>query len=1152
MELEKISWTPLHAHSWLSLQDAISNPDLMAKKCKELGYTAAAITDHGSIAGHPSFSKACKKEGIKPILGCEFYVSWNAASLKDSSNKSLAHAVILAKNLAGWYEMIQCVSESNLPDNFYYKPRIDLGIMQRFLGNGNHVCIIGHPGTMLSNCLFSSNNAYNAKTVEEAETFLLPEWESKALSIIQAHENIFGDNLYIEIQLIDQEFLPASQIVAKCLRHMVAEYGYKPVATADSHYINREDAELQRILLCSSLGRTMGGVERDLQEGKEVPMKTFFISNNYHIPSLEEMQAIHTEKELANAVKIGDMCEDYDILGPPQLPHFQCPGGKTELEYLTELCRIGWKELLVKDGKVSKPEMQQVYVDRVKEELSVIEDANLSGYFLIVQDIIRFCKSKGWLPGPGRGSASGSLVSYLSGITSIDPIPCNLLFSRFFDNSRKNDVPDIDLDVPSQARDEIVEYIRRKYDVDKVCQMVTFGSLMGRSSMKEVIRICGDISFAEMNEITEFIPDEAAIADELEASGETSVIRWTLANRAKKLEKWCKLEEDGSLSGDLADLFKKAIALEGTPKSQGKHAAGVIISSVSLADVCPMVRDSSGNPIAGWEMNALADCGHVKFDVLGLSHLDKVMEVSEDGGFDISDMSKFNDAKTWELFASGDTKGIFQLERQSRWTKKLKPENIDHLAALVAIIRPGVAEAMLDGKSMTEHYIDRKNGLEEPTYMHDSLKPVLQDTYGIIVYQESAMRLARELAGFSLKEANLLRKAMGKKLTSLMANVKSDFIEGCKTQKIVSDDIAEKIFDWIQKAQRYSFCAGHAYAYAVNAYQSAYCKAHNLLKFYEVYMNYADSKIDRLEEINDLINDARAHNIETIGPSLLHFHKNFTKTENNTIYFGVAHIKDVGEKDVEKLFEIIEKSDKELAILSWMDILLLFGCKGVNKKAFHALASTGAISGPNNKVSRTRMSYEYDIWKKLTIREIKFISEFGDLSKDIRYNIEYVINNLGKITAKRAKVLVSCLDLLDKPTYDLNDNPRYLASMEKKYMGISIKYSATDDSDMSGADTTCYDIISGNVRDKSTVGLAVELSTIREHKIKKEGANKNKLMAFLSVQDNSGKLKSVTVFPGEYLLYKDLFFDNNTLLINGKVESRNGEKSLIVEKVFQI
>ena len=392
-----IKWVPLHNHSQNSLLDGFSKPKDMVKRCKELGYEACALTDHGTISGCVAFYKECKEAGIKPILGCEFYFTENAKE-KGVENKSMCHVVILSKNLRGWYELIQCVSESNKEENFYHKPRIDYEIMKKYLGNGNHVCITGHPGTAISESLFVSNSVFDAETPEHAQSFLREDWKESVKSVIEKHKQIFGQDLFLEIQLIDKDRLFAAQIIANCLREIGSELGIQLVATGDSHYVRKSDAIYQRILLCSALNKTLPDIERAISNREKVPLKCFFVSDNYHIPTPEEIESLHTEEEINNAQRIADLCEDYDILNKPSLPKFSCPNNISEIEYLKELCRIGWKNKLTPEQR-----KDSVYIDRIKEELAVIEEANLSGYFLIVQDIVNWVRQQGWLPGTGRG-----------------------------------------------------------------------------------------------------------------------------------------------------------------------------------------------------------------------------------------------------------------------------------------------------------------------------------------------------------------------------------------------------------------------------------------------------------------------------------------------------------------------------------------------------------------------------------------------------------------------------------------------------------------------------------------------------------------------------------------------------------------------------
>ena len=395
------------------------------------------------------------------------------------------------------------------------------------------------------------------------------------------------------------------------------------------YYSQREDAILQRILLCSGMKTTLSKVEKKL-EGAD---RRFFDSDEFYLPSPDDFESMGIdENEIKKVNQVVDLCEEYDILRKPMLPKFVCPDGMEENDYLTELCREGWKRLLIPQGKVKTDETKQAYVDRIKKELDVIFGADLSGYFLIVQDIIRHIESEGWLAGPGRGSAAGCLISYLIGITNVDPIEYNLIFERFYNEGRNTEeyisLPDIDIDVPAEHREEVIDYIKRKYGDANVSQMITFGRLQGRAALKEVLRMHDAVSFAEMNEITKGIPNEADISDQLESMEERSIIKWALLNEGDNLRKWCKINE-GALEGSLAPLFEQAIRIEGTNKSMGKHAAGVIISKDRLNSICPMTQDKSGNMIAAFEMGDLESQGHVKFDILGIDLLSKIMEIKE-------------------------------------------------------------------------------------------------------------------------------------------------------------------------------------------------------------------------------------------------------------------------------------------------------------------------------------------------------------------------------------------------------------------------------------------------------------------------------------------------------------------------------------------
>lgn len=606
-----------------SLLDGLSKPKDIANRCIDIGVKACAITDHGNIAGAIKFYSTMKDAGIKPILGCELYICDQDPTIKDNTNKKLSHFIVLAKNLQGWKNLIRLVSESNRPDFFYFKPRLNLERLKTYC-DGNLIGICGHLGSYLADKILDDNNE------------LVSDYMTIGIKVVNDLKKIFGpNNLFLEAQLIDQDNLVCQKELTQAMRDIAKSTGVKVIATPDAHYAKKEDAVDQRILLCNNLKTTLPDISRKISNNEDVPMGCFFISDNYHIPSYDELIAIHTQEELDNTNLVADMIEVFDILSKPRLPPFKCPDGYDPDTYLRQLCREGWR---TKIAKIIPEADQQAYVDRIKYELEVLQNAGLSSYFLIVQDVVNYVSKKGWLPGPGRGSAAGCLVSYLIGITSIDPIKYNLVFERFYNAGRNSadriSMPDIDVDVPINKREEVITYIKQRYGVEQVSQMVTFNTMKGRGALKDVLRAYGNISFDEMNKITKYIPDEAKIADELqemkEETGEASIIRWALENRPEDLKEWCYIDENGLLQGPLAKRFEQAIRLEGTKTNQSKHAAGIAVSSQPLDQCCPMIYDSKNDkPIAGMEMQDLENIGIIKFDILGVAMLDKVMYIQD-------------------------------------------------------------------------------------------------------------------------------------------------------------------------------------------------------------------------------------------------------------------------------------------------------------------------------------------------------------------------------------------------------------------------------------------------------------------------------------------------------------------------------------------
>lgn len=605
-------YIPLHVHSTYSLLDGMSSCTDITERITELELDGCAITDHGSISSAVQFQKSMKKANLKHILGNEFYVCGREAKDKCTENRNLEHLPLLAKNQDGWQNLLKLTSEANHPEHYYYKPRLSLEEIAKY--SNNIIAFSGHPGSHVGNQIYSFS-----------EGKLDPNWRAKATRKARELKDIFGDNFYLEVQLMDCEQNKPQKIIGECVREISKITNIPTIATPDAHYARKEDAILQRILLCINM-------KIKFSEGIKSAMSQFFKSAQYHIPSFEDMKRWHTPEELENTLRIFYDIEPVNLLSQPIPPFFPCPKGMDDNEYLRQLCWSGWKDK-IRDSGVD----EKLYAERVKSELKVFRDANLASYFLINKDITDYVRNSGWLMGPGRGSSSGCLVSYLLGITGIDSVKYGLLFERFYNAGRntkeKVSYPDIDLDIPKDNREDVISYINNKYGDDNVGQMVTYHTLKGKNALKNVLRALGGIPFDEQNRITDGLIDHSKVTDELEKMkqerGYSSLIVWCLENRAAKFSEWVSLDENGELSGPLADHFKKAIKLEGVKTVQSRHASGVAIAPRTLDTICPMIYDKSTNSrVVGFEMSDCEDIGLLKFDILGLALLSKLQGIS--------------------------------------------------------------------------------------------------------------------------------------------------------------------------------------------------------------------------------------------------------------------------------------------------------------------------------------------------------------------------------------------------------------------------------------------------------------------------------------------------------------------------------------------
>jgi DNA polymerase III subunit alpha len=663
-------YAPLHAHSYWSTLDGLTSPQALARRAVRIGAPAVALTDHGSVAGVPSALRAaadacgvcghpksahadngkgrCLIRGevcggytpanLKLLAGCEFYVCAQDSVLRTPENRPLSHLVCVAKNLAGWRSMLRAVSLSNSPEHSYYKPRLNLERLAEFAG-GNWLVVTGHPGSTLADFLFvDRKSAYRAKSVDEARGFLKDGVKDAVVREVGRYHELFGrENVKLEVQLMDADNLPAVRGMANLYRWAAAQTGGECVATPDAHYAERADAPDQRVLLCGAFKTTLARVQQDLDRGEDVTLGGFFKSNNYHLPSPDEMLlAGHLPGELDASLRAYEMCEPFDLRQPPRMPAYETPGGASYATHMRDLCEAG---LRAKLGGLSAAELAP-YRAQLDREFAVFDTANLHQYFLVVQDICRHSREALGCPRtPGRGSAAGTLTGFLLDIHHTDPIRAKLSFERFYNAGRNSPgkvaMPDIDMDFPVARRGAVIEYIRAKYGVEKVAQIATFSTLQGRQALTQVLAAHSWGGFTEWKEITKRLPDEASIADKLqemrEEEGRASIIEWALRHTPDEFREFAVRDEaTGEITGTLGTKFAQAIRIEGCKRGSGKHASGVIVSPVPLGEVCPLLFDkSSGHMLAGMEYEDLEQMGLVKLDVLGVAILDKMLGFAE-------------------------------------------------------------------------------------------------------------------------------------------------------------------------------------------------------------------------------------------------------------------------------------------------------------------------------------------------------------------------------------------------------------------------------------------------------------------------------------------------------------------------------------------
>ncbi len=888
----------LHNHTHYSFLDGACKIEDIVLKAKELKFPALAITDHGNMCGVIEFYQTCIKHGIKPIIGFEAYVASGSRHTKEKvkgRKEPDYHLTLLAKNLTGYKNLIYLSSRGYI-EGFYYHPRID----KQILAEHSEGIIV------LSGC----------KT-GEIPSYILENKFEKALETAKWFKEVFGEDFYLEIQY---HGLADEQAIIQGIAEIANKLDIPVVATNDVHYINKEDWEAHDVLLAIQTKKQIDDKDRLRFEGKE-----------YYLKSYDEMYVLFGNdfpEALKNTVEIAEKCNLELKFDEKHLPEFKIPSEfKSDNEYLEYLAREGLKKRF---GEKVTEEIKE----RLKFELDTIKKMKLSSYFLIVQDFVNFARKNGILVGPGRGSAAGSLLTYVLGITNINPLKYGLFFERFL-NPERVSMPDIDIDFEDTRRDEVIEYAREKYGKDRVSQIITFGTFGARAVIKAVARVMG-ISFQKSNELTKIIPPDANLKEYLEENPELKKI----INSSPEYKK----------------MWEIACKLEGIISNSGKHAAGVVISDKNLEEYLPLYKASKDDvEITQFDMDTLKEIGLLKVDFLGLRTLTVVKEcinmIKENEGIEIDiDNIPLDDEKTYKLLHEGKTFGVFQVESEGMTDlmKRAKPEKFEDIAVLIALYRPGPIRSR-----MVDSYVLRKNGEEKITYPDPSLKEILEETYGVIVYQEQVMKITQIIAGFSLGKADIVRRAMGEKDPEKMAAVKDEFIEGAKKRGF-SEDKAEEIFNNLAQFAEYGFNKSHSVAYAMLTYITAYLKANYPEYFWAALLT---SEINKIEKLGKYVSVCKKNKIKIKKPDINESHFSFqVKKENGEKYitYGLGGIKNVGKK-IESVIKEREKNGKFKDI---MDFFTRVNPKTLGRKTIESLAKAGAFDCFN--IPRKQIVINYD------------------------------------------------------------------------------------------------------------------------------------------------------------------------------------------------
>ncbi len=1034
----------LHVHSQYSLLDGACHLEKLVEKAKEFKMPALAVTDHGNLFGAIDFYNLAQKAGVKPIIGCEVYVAPGSRLDRypqDGHYEGANHLTLLVKDRTGYKNLIKLVTAGYL-EGFYYRPRVDKELLSQH-----------HEGLLaLSGCLNS-----------EVCRLLAQKEEGKALEVAAWYRDLFGpENYFLELQF---HGIQPQQEVNQSLLQMAKKLGASPVATNDVHYLNAGDHKAHDALLCIQTGKTVADRER---------MR--FSSDQFYFKNPQEMQGLFAEipEALINTVAIAERCNLQLDFNKIHLPHYQVPSGHTLDTYLAE---CSWRGLKERYGQITE-EVRQ----RLAGELQMIEKMGFAGYFLIVWDFIRFAKERGISVGPGRGSAAGSLVAYALGITNIDPLRYGLLFERFM-NPERISPPDMDIDFADDRRDEVIEYVAQKYGKGNVAQIITFGTLGAKAVIRDVGRALG-MPYGEVDRVAKMVPNILNIALH-EAIAQSPPLKDAVRSQT-----------------EVAELWEIARSLEGLTRHASTHAAGVVISGEPLNEHVPLYRGTKGEITTQYAMGAIEKIGLLKMDFLGLRTLTVIANtlklLKETRGVELqADRISLDDPKAFQLLSDAKTSGVFQLESGGMrdLLKRLRPERLEDVIALVALYRPGPMEMIPD-------FINRRHGRVKISYDHPLMEKYLHETYGVMVYQEQVMQIASEMAGFTMGEADILRRAMGKKDPELMARQREKFLAGAATRQVPKAK-AEKIFDLMAQFAGYGFNKSHAAAYAMVAYQTAYLKANYPVEFMAALLT---SEMGNTDKTVVYIEECRQMGIEILPPDVNESGSTFRAVEDK-ICFGLVAVKNLGETAIQSMVNARLTGGKFTNLHDFCERVDL---RLVNKRVIESLVKCGAFDS------------------------------LGCRRSQLMAMVDQAMESASAVHRDRAKGQVSLLDVLggelsQAVTPQIPEIPEWphaqRLTAEREILGFYVTGHPLSEYETLAtqyATATTDGLFS--LRDKETVSLCGIVTAVKEISTKNGDR-----MAFVTLEDLRGSVESIA-FPDLYKSKMLFLVKDNPVLVRGQVD----------------